>query len=203
MLKIGLTGGIGSGKSLIGRVFSILGVPVYNADAEAKKIMTQDAGLRRKLRDAFGPGVIGEKGLDRKALAGIIFNDPGALELVNSLVHPAVAADFRSWLDKHGNYPYVINEAAIMFETGMYRKLDTVILVTAPEEMRLQRVMARDGTGEEDVRQRMANQWPDKKKIPLAGHVLKNDNSNPLLPEILELHNEFGRGNIPEERVEN
>lgn len=197
MLKIGLTGGIGSGKSVISRIFSILGTPVYNADAEAKRLMSRDAGLLLKLRQAFGPEVIGENGPDREALARIIFNDPESLKLVNSLVHPAVAVDFESWLEDHGNAPYIIKEAAIIFETGSDRHLDMVILITAPEELRMRRVMDRDKETGPNVRKRMDNQWPDEKKIPLAGLVLNNDNTSPLLPAILELHYTFSKGKLP------
>lgn len=197
MLKIGLTGGIGAGKSVISRIFSILGAPVYNADAEAKKLMSSDAALLLKLREAFGPEAIGENGPDRKALARIIFNDPDAMKLVNSLVHPAVARDFELWLEDHGNAPYVIKEAAIIFETGSQRHLDMVILITAPEEMRVKRVMKRDGATVSSVRKRMENQWPDEKKIPLAGLVLNNDSTSPLLPAILELHSAFSKGSLP------
>lgn len=197
MLKIGLTGGIGAGKSTVSRIFSILGAPVYNADAEAKRLMRSDAALLLKLREAFGPEVVGEYGPRRKALARIIFNDPHAMKLVNSLVHPAVARDFKLWLEEHGNASYVIKEAAIIFETGSERHLDMVILITAPEELRISRVMKRNGETGPNVRKRMENQWPDDKKIPLAGMVLNNDSTSPLLPAILELHSAFSKGNLP------
>jgi dephospho-CoA kinase len=196
MLKVGLTGGIGSGKSLAARIFSILGVPVYNADAEAKRLMSQDPGLLMQLRQAFGTEVIGEQGPDRRALAKIIFNDARAMELVNSLVHPVVASDFQGWLESQA-YPYIIKEAAIIFETGLHRHLDTVILVTAPEQVRLQRVMVRDGETEINVRRRMENQWPDEKKMPLAGLVVNNDGTSPLLPAILEMDRNLRKGHLP------
>ncbi len=199
MLKIGLTGGIGSGKSLICRIFSILGAPVYDADHEAKRIMREDARLKGQLSEAFGPDVIKEDGPDRRLLAGIIFNDPGALKLINSLVHPAVLHDFKSWLKKHGDAPYIIKEAAIIFESAMHKYLDTVILITAPEELRMNRVLLRGTEGEKSIKQRMANQWPDEKKIPLAGLVLVNDNISPVLPVILRLHSEFSNGHLPGE----
>jgi dephospho-CoA kinase len=197
MLKIGVTGGIGSGKSLVCKIFSILNVPVYNADHEAKRIMAEDLHIRRNLKAAFGPGVITPEGPDRKALSEIIFNDPAALEIVNSLVHPAVFSDFMSWMKKCNDYPYIIKEAAILFETGGHKHLDMVILVTAPEELRLRRVIQRDGETEKSIRQRMANQWTDEKKIPLAGLILNNDNTSPLLPVILKMHSLFSRGELP------
>jgi dephospho-CoA kinase len=198
MLKIGVTGGIGSGKSLVCRVFSTLGVPVYNADIEARRLMGQDRQLITKLSEAFGPDVLVEGKPDRKVLAGLIFNDPEAMERMNSIVHPAVRKDFISWLEKHADQPYVMKEAAILFEAGTHAGLDSVILVTAPEEVRIRRVMLRDGENEHNIRQRMANQWPDEKKMALAGLVIKNDNTRAILPVILCLHNELSRGKLPE-----
>jgi dephospho-CoA kinase len=199
MLKIGVTGGIGAGKSLICRIFTVLGVPVYDADYHARRIMAEDPNIQRKLEDAFGPGVITAGGPDRKALAKIVFNDPSALEFVNSLVHPAVFADFMRWMNNQGDSPYIIKEAAILLETGGHRQLDMVILITAPADLRLQRVMQRDGENAENIRKRMQNQWTDEDKIPLAGVVLHNDNTTPLLPVILRLHSELSTGSLPRE----
>lgn len=196
MLKIGITGGIGSGKSLICRVFSILGAPVYNADIQAKKLMNQDPELMTKLIQSFGTGVYREGKLDRKALAGIVFNDQAALNLLNSIVHPAVRSDFNSWIDNNNKASYVIKEAAILFETGMHTGLDTVILITAPEDLRLQRIMRREGEDKESVRKRMASQWTDEKKAALAGMVIRNDNTQSILPVILKMHYQFSRGNL-------
>ncbi len=198
MLKIGVTGGIGSGKSTVCKVFSILGAPVYNSDLAARRIMDENMHVRHKLNEAFGPAVFRGDVLDRKALADIVFNDPDLLNQLNEIVHPAVRADFMLWLGKHGHVPYIIKEAAIMFEAGMHRGLDTVILVTAPEKLRLHRIMLRDGESEESVRQRMASQWPDSKKYPLAGMVINNDNREAVLPVILKLHSQFLRGCLPE-----
>jgi dephospho-CoA kinase len=197
MLKIGLTGGIGSGKSLICSIFSILKVPVYNADNQAKKIMAEDMQLRARLVKEFGPGVIKDGETDRKALAEIVFNDPDALRKINSIVHPAVFQDFMSWVKRHRGSPYIVKEAAILMETGMHKDLDLVILITAPEELRIRRIMQRDGEEESNIRQRMLNQWPDEKKIPLAGMVRCKDNTSPVLPLILELHSELSRGHLP------
>lgn len=196
MLKIGVTGGIGSGKSLICRVFSTLGVPVYNADTEAKRLMDEDKKLAKELMDSFGPGIFRDGHLERKVLAGIVFNDPDALKLLNSIVHPAVRKDFMSWIERHNNAPYVVKEAAILFETGMYAGLDTVILVTAPEDLRLRRVMRREGENEESIKRRMASQWPEAKKAELAGMVIRNDNTQLILPVILKMHYQFSRGDL-------
>jgi dephospho-CoA kinase len=194
MLKVGVTGGIGSGKSLICRIFSILGVPVYNADAEAGRIINEDREIIAKLQRIFGREIIREGKPDRKMLAGMVFDDPAALKQINEIVHPAVNADFRIWLTRHYHFPYIIKEAAILFETGTYRHLDTVILVTAPEELRVQRVMVRNGEDEVNIRKRMQNQWPDEKKSNLAGVVIENDNRKAVLPVILHLHSEFSSG---------
>lgn len=199
MLKVGVTGGIGSGKTLICRVFATLGVPVYNADSEAGRIMNEDEKVMDEIRKAFGKGVFTEGKPDRIALAGIVFADGKALMRLNSIIHPAVQEDFTAWLERHTGEPYIIKEAAILFESGTYRSLDTVILVTAPEGLRLQRVMDRDRTGEEEVRQRMSRQWPDGKKAALAGMVINNDNKQPVLPLILQLHSELSRGYMREE----
>lgn len=199
MLKIGVTGGIGSGKSLVCRIFATLGVPVYNADFQARRIMRDDSQLHVKLQESFGHKIIKEGIPDRKALAGIVFGDPASLEKLNSIVHPAVLSDFRSWLEKHNDASYIVKEAAIMFESGLYDQLDAVILVTAPESMKIQRVMDRDGEGEEDIRRRMASQWPDEKKEKLTGLVLRNDNTQAMLPVILQLHSDFRTGHIPKE----
>ncbi len=194
MIKIGVTGGIGAGKSLICRVFSVLGVPVYDADSRARKIMNDDPELHRKLLAAFGTGVFHKDRPDRKALAGLVFNDLDALKQLNEIVHPAVRSDFLSWVKVHNNQPYIIKEAAILFETGTHTELDSVILLTAPEELRLRRIMNRDGESEESVRKRMASQWPDEKKAALAWQVLRNDGTVALIPEILRLHSDLSRG---------
>jgi dephospho-CoA kinase len=194
MLKIGVTGGIGAGKSLICRVFSVLGVPVYDADSRAGRIMNDDPSMHQRLMAAFGAGIFSEGRPDRKALAGLVFDDPNALQKLNEIVHPAVREDFISWLEGHNHFPYIIKEAAILFETGTYTELDSVILVTAPEELRLRRIMRRDGESEESIRKRMTSQWPDEKKAALAGQVLRNDDTVALIPAILRLHSDLSRG---------
>ncbi len=203
MLKIGVTGGIGAGKSVICRVFSVLGVPVYEADSRARGIMIDDPSMHQRLMAAFGTGIFSEGRPDRKALAGLVFTDPDALKKLNEIVHPAVRADFISWLEGHRHAPYIIKEAAILFETGTYTELDSVILVTAPEELRLRRIMLRDGEEEEGIRRRMANQWPDEKKAALSGQVLRNDDSETLVPLILQLHSDLSRGYLPENMTRN
>jgi dephospho-CoA kinase len=196
MLKIGITGGIGSGKTLICKIFLVLGVPVYNADYEASRLLDQH-DVVQKLVASFGKRISNKGRVDRKALAEVVFNNNEALGLLNSIVHPLVRKDFTLWLDGRGEYPYVIKESAILFETGIYRELDAVILVSAPEELRLKRAMKRDNASEESIRKRMANQWTDESREALTELVLRNDNNNPVLPVVLRLHQEFSRGEIP------
>ena len=170
---IGLTGGIGSGKTTIANYFASLGVPVYIADEEAKKIMyTPDAVT--EVVAAFGEEVLTEGMPDRKKLAAVVFNNPEKLQLLNSIIHPKVSEHFYNWLTTHKEAPFVIKEAAILFESGSYKGCDKIILVTAPEHIRIQRVMERDGSREEEVRKRMDNQWDDAKKKRMSDYIINN-----------------------------
>jgi len=188
MRKTGVTGGIGSGKTLICQVFEKLGVPVFYADQQARQIYDEDAQVKEAMIEYFGSGLYGPSGLRRDLLASKIFNDPEALRQVNSLVHPAVKRRFLQWCDQQKGAAYVIEEAAILFETGSHKDLDHTILVYAPEQIRVQRVMKRDGVDEEAVRARMAHQMSDEKKIDQAGSVIYNDGSRLVIPQILEIH---------------
>ncbi|TVR71217.1 MAG: dephospho-CoA kinase [Marinilabiliales bacterium] len=199
MLKIGVTGGIGSGKSTVCRVFEILGVPVYNADDRARNILSCDEEVRRSLLEAFGENFFTGGKPDRGKLASLVFENSGALDTLNSIVHPAVHNDFTAWLEDHYGGPYIIKEAAILFETGTWRELDWIILVAAPEQMRMERILKRGGITRDEVEKRMENQWPDEKKIPLAGTVIRNDESEPVLPVLLSLHDMLSRGILPAE----
>ncbi len=198
MLKIGVTGGIGAGKSVICRVFQTLGVPVYNADTRAQLIMDEDEGVRHLLLRAFGKGVFKGGRPDRKALASLVFGNNRALETINGIVHPAVRSDFVTWLEKNSGTSYIVKEAAILFETGAWKELDGTILVTAPVHVRTERIIKRDGITPGEVRRRMESQWPDERKKPLAGMVIVNDDIKPVLPVVLELHYELSRGILPE-----
>jgi len=189
MYTVGLTGGIGSGKSLVAQIFSHLGIPVFNADAEAGKILDEDLQIRHQLTEWFGQEIYKDGRPDRPKLAGIIFNDAEMLSKVNRLIHPKVLDRFLNWCGENQNKPYVIHEAAILFESGFYRHMDTTILVTAPEKIRIARVKQRDKTTEESIRQRMQNQWTDEQKSNLAGYIIQNDGESSLLPKVLEIHN--------------
>lgn len=191
MLTVGLTGGIGSGKSIIADLFSHLKIPVFNADAESKKILDEDRSVRDQLTEWFGSDLYTDGKVNRGKLAGIIFNDPAALAKTNNLLHPGVLDRFIRWTETWRNEPYVIHEAAILFESGIYKKMDTTILVTAPLELRISRVMKRDKTSEDIIRQRIRNQWPDEQKALLAGYIINNDGKSPVLPRVIWIHNEL------------
>lgn len=186
MLKIGITGGIGSGKSVVSNLFRILGVPVFEADKAGKEILDDDPEVKGSLRDLFGPGIFNENGfVDRKKLAAIIFSDEKALKEVNSIIHPAVRKYFSAWCDQQKG-PYIIHEAAILFESGFYRMMDYNILITADRETRISRVMERDAVSAAEVEKRISKQWDDKIKASLADVVIDNNNEL-LIPKVLEI----------------
>ncbi|MCK3684262.1 dephospho-CoA kinase [Maribellus sp. YY47] len=186
-LKVGITGGIGSGKSTICKVFEKLGAPVFEADPVAKRLIDTDPEIRQGLIDLFGPDIYTEKeSVDRKKLAEKIFNDEIQLAKVNALVHPAVRAEFLKWAESQ-DVPYVVHEAAILFESGFYQMMDYTILVTAPEEDRIKRVTMRDGSSREQVIERMNKQWADDEKRKLASIEIKNDNRELILPQIVNI----------------
>lgn len=193
-LFVGITGGIGSGKSIVCRVFNALGIPVYLADDRAKSIINTNPDLVAAIKDRFGPSVYGPDGLiDRKQLAALVFG-PGNeanLHALNNMVHPIVALDTLRWVEANSGAPYLIKEAAILFESGAYRAVHYSVLVTAPFELKLARVMARDGAARHEIEARMANQWSDEKKTELADFVIVNDEKTPLLPQVLQLHQRF------------
>jgi dephospho-CoA kinase len=186
--KVGLTGNIGSGKTTVARILKSLGAAVFNADNEAKALLNESS-VRQQLISTLGPQILDLEGMvDRQKLAKRIFNDPEALGFINDLIHPAVRKKFLAFCEKHSGSAYCIYEAAVMIETGFFSQLDFIILVTAPEELRISRVVERDNTNPGLVRQRMKNQWPDEKKIPFAHAVIANDETSPLLRQCLELH---------------
>lgn len=186
-LAIGITGGIGSGKSTVCKMFKLLGIPVFEADIVAKSIINSNTEIRSGLIQLFGKSIYDTKNkLNRKMLANLIFNDDTLMEKVNQLVHPAVRKQFENW-QKLQNEPYVIHEAAILFESGFYKMMDYTILVSAPEEMRIDRVTKRDNITSDQVQQRINKQFTDEEKRQLASTELVNDNKNLLIPQILEI----------------
>ncbi len=188
MLKIGLTGGIGSGKSTVAKVFEVLGIPVYYADDRAKQLMSEEGELKEQIKKHFGETVYAGGELNRKLLAGIVFASPEKLQLLNSLVHPATLMDAESWMQDQTS-PYCIKEAALIFESGAHHNLDHVIGVTAPAPLRILRTMQRDGITREEVVARMDKQLDDNIKIKLCDFVINNDEQEMLLPQVLSLHN--------------
>lgn len=188
MLKVGLTGNIGSGKTFVANIFSTLGVPVFVADAEAKKLYEREE-IRMMLRGLFGNSIFNEDGsVDRKSLASMVFNDPDNLKKLNQVIHPMVREAFGRWSLERSNNPYVLYEAAILFESGYYKDLDKIILVMAPEEIRVKRVMERDGASREEVLDRMSNQWQEEKKVSMADFIVNNNGSEMVIPQVMEVH---------------
>ena len=190
-LKIGITGGIGSGKTIVCEIFKLLGVPVFQADFVAGKLINSDAVIRSELISRYGNDIYQtDRKVNREKLAGIIFNDDAELEKVNKIIHPVVRNEFMNWV-KNQEAEYVIHEAAILFESGFYKMMDAVILVTAPEEIRIERVIKRNGLTRENVLSRIAKQWPDSEKRKFATFELINDNKSLLIPQIIEIDNKI------------
>lgn len=187
MKIVGLTGGIGSGKSTVATMFSDFGVPVYDSDVEAKKLMGDSQGIKRKIVTLLGEDSYRDGELDRAYISQRVFRDPRLLEGLNAIVHPAVREHFRAWA-KEQRSEYVIQEAAIIFENGTQGSYDRVILVTAPVENRIQRVIERDSVDREKVMDRIQNQWDDAKKMALADFVIVNSDLEKTAAQVAEIH---------------
>ena len=190
MKTIGITGGIGSGKSTVAKVFISMGYPVYNSDDKAKQIINSDPLLIDQIKINFGQDIYSSGKLDRKKLAEIVFKDPKKLQILNSLVHPSVGRNFKAWKENQTT-DIVFKEAAILFEIGIYKSLDKTILVTTPEEIRIARVMKRDSVSKEQVIERMNNQWSDEKKSKLANYTIDNSGSEMVIPQVLNIINKI------------
>ena len=193
MLKIGITGGIGSGKTTVCRIFETLGIPVFYADTVAKQIMVTDPILVAGVKAAFGPESYGDTGiLNNKHIAGIVFNNAAQLEKLNALVHPAVFRAFDAWvLEVPENTPYILKEAALLFESESYKMCDQTVLVIAPKETRMERVMQRDGASAEQVQARMDKQMSDEEKTTMADYLIHNNETDSLIAQVLKLHEQF------------
>jgi len=183
---IGLTGGIGSGKTTIANYFTAMGIPVYIADDGAKRVMQSDVILK-EVKAVFGQDIFDGQVLNRAKLAQIVFNDKEQLAKLNAIVHPAVKQDFELWMQEYKNFDYVIYEAAILFESGRYKECDIIITVTAPEEVRIERVIERDKTTREQVLSRMKMQWNDEKRISMSNFVINNDNLKIAKEEVVKI----------------
>jgi len=188
MFKLGISGGIGSGKTLVCQVLSNMGIPVYYADAEARRLMEGDPELREAIVRLLGPQAYRDQALDRAWVAGQVFGNRGLLDQLNSLVHPVVGRDFLRWAAQQKQVPYVVEEAALLFESGAFRHMDMNVLVMAPEELRTARVMRRDGISEEEVKQRMRMQMSEASNMKLADALIHNDETQMLLPQLIALH---------------
>jgi len=195
-LKVGITGGIGSGKSLVCKIFAQLGAPVYDADSRARRLMTEDKILVDQIKAKFGEQSYAKNGeLNRDYLSREVFNNSLRLEVLNSLVHPRVAVDSEHWMKENDNAPYVIKEAALLFEAGSYKTLDKIIVVAAPEELRINRVINRDKSRrKEEVLKIIHSQMPEEEKIQRADFVIRNDESELVIPQVLKLHERFING---------
>ena len=192
MLKIGITGNIGGGKTTVSKIFEILHVPVFYADDAAKKVMVEDQILIDELKTTFGTEAYFSDGsLNRKYIADIVFNNEVQLTKLNAIVHPAVFRAFDAWTATIKNAPYVMKEAALLFESTSYKMCDYSVMVTAPLELRIQRVMARSGLTREEVESRNARQFSEEKKTEFADYVIRNNDTELVIPQVLELHRQF------------
>ncbi len=187
MKIIGITGGIGSGKSTVCRVFETLNIPVFNADDEAKKLYDTQPDLLEKLVELFGPTIRNKHGIDRAQLASMVFHDNNKLQQLNALIHPRVGHQFQQWLNNQKS-PYVIREAAILIESGSYKDCHRIILVSANESVRIERVSQRSGLTEVEIRQRMKRQWSDEQRRPYCHFEIENNPNQLILPVIHRIH---------------
>lgn len=190
MRRIGLTGGMGSGKTTVASMFKDLGVAVYNSDVEAKRLMNEDSGIRFAIIALFGEQAFQDNTLNRRFLAEKAFNNKELLLALNHIVHPAVREDFRSWAKQQEGL-YVIQEAAILFENGGYKNFDQMILVTAPKKVRIARIKERDHLTEKAILKRMQHQWPVKKKKELAQYVINNKNIEDTRNQVQKIHDQI------------
>lgn len=189
---IGLTGGIGSGKTTVAQIFKVLGIPIFVADEVSKEIIDTDQNLQGKLVDLIGPDLVKGGKIDRPYMAKRIFNDSELLRAVNALIHPAVGRAFKSWREEK-QAAYVIREAAILFESGTHHDCDKIVVVTAPEDLRIKRLKKRSGENVEQIKARMDKQWPQEKKAALADYLIFNDGSQLLIPQVVKVHEDLIR----------
>lgn len=193
VLQVGITGNIGSGKSLVCRIFQCLGVPIYDADSRAKNLMTTDGILVSQIKKEFGNLSYRSDGsLDRTYISQATFGQRERLEKLNSLVHPRVAEDYAVWTKQQATNRYVLREAALLYEAGAYKTVDKMIVVSAPEELRVQRTLARDKhRTKEDIYAIIKNQWPEDEKVKRADYIIYNDDQRMVIPQVLSLHVQF------------
>jgi len=190
-LKIGLTGGIGSGKSVVAKIFQALQIPIFNSDLRARTILETDPVVQKSIINLLGERAYDGSSPNRKYIASKVFGNDNLRQELNEIVHPAVGRAFENWILDHHNCSYTIKEAAIIFETGIHKDLDATILVTAPRSIRIERIRKRDGLSSEEIEKRMSAQWSDEKKLDLADFRISNGQSDALIPQVLEIHNQL------------
>jgi dephospho-CoA kinase len=188
MLKVGLTGNIGSGKTLVAGIFKTLSIPVFDADIEARAVLSTQE-VRGDLHVLFGEQIFDQEAINRKALAEIVFKDKEKLKQLNAIIHPKVRQRLGKWITEQHKAPYILYEAAILIETGYYKQLDKTIVVTAEQELRITRVMQRDQVSRQMVEQRMASQWDEQRKAAAADFIITNNQNDQLIPQVLKIHN--------------
>lgn len=193
MKVVGLTGGIGSGKTTVGNIFKRLGIPVYDSDSRAKALYTENADLRKRVEEEFGADIYYKDQIDRAKLAAIVFQDKSKLEVLNGLVHPVLNFDFEHWANSQ-EASYVIREAAILLESGGYKVCDAIVVVTADESIRIARVRVRDGATPEQVKARIQNQWSDQKRLEYADYEIRNNGEESLIDQVMQIHEELKSG---------
>ncbi len=193
MLKVGITGGIGVGKTIVSRMFGLLGIPVYDSDTRAKWVMRYDEDLRAELITTYGAQAFSDNGdLNRSYLASIVFNNPDQLAQLNALVHPHVRDDFANWVNQHASKPYVIKEAALMYESEAWKQMDKIIVVTAPMDVRVKRLLLRDKhRAEADIQAIISKQLSEEEKISRADYIITNDDQQMIIPQVLALHQQL------------
>lgn len=190
--KIGITGGIGTGKTTICHIFETLGIPIYYADDAAKAIMVEDKILVTKLKSLFGKNAYTATGaLNRKFIGNLVFKDNDLLEKLNAIVHPALETHYENWHTNQQNAPYTLKEAAILFEMGGHKRVDKVIVVAAPLDLRIERVMARDKVEKTAVLERIAKQMPEEEKLKLADFIIQNDGEHGLIEQVVKIHKQL------------
>jgi len=191
-IKVGITGGIGSGKSVVCQIFSLLGVPVFNSDLEGRSILENNDQVIASVKEIFGPAAYSAEGKpDRKLIASMAFSDAVKLKKLNAVIHPAVSNRFSVWLTQHALASYVVKEAAILVESGAYKDLDYLVLVSAPEELKRIRAAKRDHLSPEEITRRSSNQMSETELTKYAQFIIRNDEEELLIPQVLKLHEFF------------